>query len=265
MSNWYLPVPTKHEFEGYEFAPGKVVGQRAFNIGADQRSLRSVHVSHTWEDGVNHCYCAVLDKKGVCTPYHGCGFWAYHQGSTYPGGAVQGVIEGWGKVTIGTLGFRAEYAKIVAVHIPGYSDKMKEFRRERRSELLRPWKWMSWTGAMIVATAVFQYGWLVYSILYSEWLSILVAGIAMVCTSAAAYFSCLLEFRRWMTKLNLFQSNSPYISPQTIDRLRKQYPSVKFYGTRKEMLAAHPIDPEARQNAYKVGTDGSKDSEEGRR
>lgn len=44
-----------------------------------------------------------------------CGFWAYDEGSFTPHGKVIGVIEGYGKTTIGTKGFRAEKAKIVAL------------------------------------------------------------------------------------------------------------------------------------------------------
>lgn len=45
----------------------------------------------------------------------GCGFWAYDEHSFEEHGDVTGIVEAWGKVTIGTKGFRAEKAKVVAL------------------------------------------------------------------------------------------------------------------------------------------------------
>lgn len=44
-----------------------------------------------------------------------CGFWAYDEDGFTPQGSVIGVIEGYGKTTVGTKGFRAEKARIVAL------------------------------------------------------------------------------------------------------------------------------------------------------
>lgn len=45
-----------------------------------------------------------------------CGFWAYDDQDLFgPGGQVSGVISGYGKVTIGTKGFRVEKARIVGL------------------------------------------------------------------------------------------------------------------------------------------------------
>lgn len=44
-----------------------------------------------------------------------CGFWAYDEENHRPHGVVTGIIEAYGKVTIGTRGFRAEKARIVAL------------------------------------------------------------------------------------------------------------------------------------------------------
>lgn len=48
-------------------------------------------------------------------PDCGCGFWAYDEHSFSEHGDVVGVIEGYGRTTIGTKGFRCEKARIVAL------------------------------------------------------------------------------------------------------------------------------------------------------
>lgn len=44
-----------------------------------------------------------------------CGFWAYDEVAFKPHGQVTGVIEGYGRTTIGTKGFRCEKAKVVGL------------------------------------------------------------------------------------------------------------------------------------------------------
>lgn len=44
-----------------------------------------------------------------------CGFWAYDEAGFRALGTVVGVIEGYGKTTVGTKGFRCEKARIVAI------------------------------------------------------------------------------------------------------------------------------------------------------
>lgn len=48
-----------------------------------------------------------------------CGFWAYFEDGFAEHGEVVGVIEGYGRTTIGTRGFRAEKARIVAFSTKG--------------------------------------------------------------------------------------------------------------------------------------------------
>lgn len=66
-----------------------------------------------------------VDPKPVVTPPHelatcSCGFYAYFGDSNDYGSrtTLTGVVEAFGKVTIGTRGFRAEKARIVALVIP---------------------------------------------------------------------------------------------------------------------------------------------------
>lgn len=48
-------------------------------------------------------------------PSCACGFWAYDEASFTPQGEIVGVIDAYGKTTIGTKGFRAEKARILGL------------------------------------------------------------------------------------------------------------------------------------------------------
>jgi hypothetical protein len=57
----------------------------------------------------------VVDSGHRFDPSCECGFWAYDEAGFKAHGRVVGVIEGYGKTTVGTKGFRCEKARIVAL------------------------------------------------------------------------------------------------------------------------------------------------------
>lgn len=119
------------------FALGSVVGARSWKVTEDG-FLRSVHRDHVWVPGRNDAECLRFKSS----PYqygspmvfdrfepHGdsseffecqCGFYGYFDGSNdyYRPGRVAGMIEGFGETVIGTRGFRAMRAVIVALTFP---------------------------------------------------------------------------------------------------------------------------------------------------
>lgn len=73
-----------------------------------------------------------------------CGFWAYTTGEHYisvPGPAALGVVEAWGRIVIGPLGFRASHARILGLTFPD-SDKSTSAvsTLERLARVKHPWK-----------------------------------------------------------------------------------------------------------------------------
>lgn len=127
------------EFAGrdreYDFALGTIKGLRTWSAD-DQGRLRGVTYPVVWTPGENISRCMANDRDcgqpgcGFCAalaasaeaPRHNfdpecdCGFWAYDERNVKPhGDCITGVIEGYGRVTIGTKGFRCEKAKIVAL------------------------------------------------------------------------------------------------------------------------------------------------------
>lgn len=79
---------------------GEMDEARTYSTCGEEGCWRGTHPA-----GQRHAYDA------ECS----CGFWAYDEHSFEEYGDVTGIVEAWGKVTIGTKGFRAEKAKVVAL------------------------------------------------------------------------------------------------------------------------------------------------------
>ena len=101
---------------------GEIRALRTFQLSSDG-SLRPVaYTDVAWVDGANVANCDLCDHTPAA-PGCGCGFWAY--GSR--GGASQhraakhllAVVACWGRVVPGTLGLRAQYARIEAIWVSG--------------------------------------------------------------------------------------------------------------------------------------------------
>lgn len=61
-------------------------------------------------------HCTVPDPCSGADPSCKCGFWAYYDGAHWNERSIaRGVIEGYGPTTVGTKGFRAHKARILAL------------------------------------------------------------------------------------------------------------------------------------------------------
>jgi hypothetical protein len=101
---------------------GEIRALRTFQLSSDG-SLRPVaYTDVAWVDGANAANCDLCDHTPAA-PGCGCGFWAYGT----RGGASQhraakhllAVVACWGRVVPGTLGLRAQYARIEAIWVSG--------------------------------------------------------------------------------------------------------------------------------------------------
>ena len=128
------------EFGGPALVLGSVRGRRSFGVTADGR-LTGLYYSQVWRPGENRASC--LHDGGVVVRLpdgritvraasgreigtaHGlqgctCGFYAYYREDPYSTSRrISGVVEGYGRVVLGTAGFRAEKARILALLVPG--------------------------------------------------------------------------------------------------------------------------------------------------
>lgn len=130
---------TDSGFVGPALAAGSVLGVRAFGIDSLGR-LRGVAYSAVFRPGLNVARCfappagrwvpgSAGDMIWEPEPGHragtaecGCGYWAHYDGShSYDAPTrAAAVIEGHGLVTLGTSGFRAEKARLVALVPPAH-------------------------------------------------------------------------------------------------------------------------------------------------
>lgn len=120
------------------FYTGRLTGIRSFNV-TPKGELTGITYAGRWTNGENAAKCALSDKSywdgtdeaprsvnedpghQVASLGCSCGYYAYFDGNDneyYHGVNVEGLIEAWGKVTIGDKGFRAAQARIVALVIP---------------------------------------------------------------------------------------------------------------------------------------------------
>lgn len=127
------------DFNSAEFVVGTTKGIRVWRADSLGRLTGWTH-RQVWTPGENVATCKRGERSSVAyawmreydtdvkepepcesiTTDCGCGFWAYHSGTPDFGSdeGVVGICEGYGKTTIGTKGFRAEKARIVALAFP---------------------------------------------------------------------------------------------------------------------------------------------------
>ena len=90
-------------------------------IGAPSAATLSQYyraITYTYPAGIffGEPHCTEPNPCAGADPACNCGFWAYYSDGTWSGAApVRGVIEGYGKTTVGTKGFRCSKARILAL------------------------------------------------------------------------------------------------------------------------------------------------------
>lgn len=127
------------EFSGPALVLGSVRGRRSFGATA-MGHLTGVFHTQVWEPGENRAQCrhdgGVVEQRpdgrivvrtssvreiGTTHGLAGCtcGFYAYYRQDPYTTpGRLSGIVEGYGRVVLGTAGFRSEKARILALLLP---------------------------------------------------------------------------------------------------------------------------------------------------
>jgi len=128
-----VPSPLPGFDDEIKLYPTPVIGVRAFRLqvyGTEIKLSGPLFPNFLWQPGVNTRICYSLGSKGRA-PEHdlelcSCGFYAYHHHSGVSerdrsnSMSVIGIIEGSGKVMLGTKGFRANEARISALSMSKY-------------------------------------------------------------------------------------------------------------------------------------------------
>jgi hypothetical protein len=161
-----------------------------------------------------------------------CGFYAYFDGSNdynlylvlesmvetrKPASGFTGIIEGTGVVTVGSRGFRAEKARLVALVVPEVGS------------IGRPWRALFWW-----AIGLWDLAAMALSIIDGHhWLGALNGLAAMIVALAGFY-----RWRRWQAQHRMARACVGLLA-----KVRRNYPDVPFYPSEKAALKAHPLTP----------------------
>lgn len=249
------------DFSDRPLIAGSLVGLRSFGVDAYGR-LTGVNYRRVFTPEVNVARCAGDSRKGgfIIGPMHlaglscgcpmcrptvetaktapdhrvaqldcTCGFYAYFDREANPyhkNGNVLGLVEGFGNVTVGSRGFRAEKAKLVAL-IDETPTPLTLVKRHT-------WQfWLSFAGALSI---IF---WAVLDLRDTRWgLGSTELGLALI------LLTVLIAFRNkaFLAKSNPGKSN-PGKSARLSAEIRRNYADVPVYPSLTAALAEHPLTP----------------------
>lgn len=269
------------EFNDRPFVAGTVVGYRAFDVDSLGR-LTGPQYGGVFKPGENVAVChtpvtfstqmsrmqARIDAMilgGTTTSAafaptpvneepdhtvgslaHSCGYYAYFDGdNTYSmSSRVEAVVEGYGTVTVGSRGFKAEKARLVALVLP---DERHQSKRHARYD-----RW-----------ADFAYRHEAWGTTAEVLLAMLGIFVASMCIAGAddagspwpllglPSATSMLYGSYWLLRLwrhGLHRSH-PLIHPELtcvsrgpgwVGLVRRNYPDVPTYPTLKDAMKAHP-------------------------
>jgi hypothetical protein len=197
------------------------------------------------QDGFNWARCEGLD------PECGCGYYAYHAGHPgqpsygFVGGVgyrVGGVIEGYGKVILGSQGFRAQKARIRAIYYPDTSPgdvRVTELRNQLNADMqlldrliddgnvtgLCNGAVISLVGAVATTAAALAH--------HRLWAAAtaLAVGIAILSEKASrrVYAKDLANLRALRDGVVEELKRVPDTFSVSVERMKLNYPDVEFY------------------------------------
>lgn len=185
-----------------------------------------------------------------------CGFYAYHTGRTSYGVAgasgmrVDGVVEGYGKVILGTAGYRAQKARILAVVLPAPSDAAKHRDsvlrtiRDLEAQLQenRPW----------VSNATLTYA--LSSLMALAFYPVAAHAAALVAGALAtmavfteryardAWRQVRVDLVKALVDLKAEYAKLPHDFTPAIMACRKNYPDVQFFDSMDELEATYTVE-----------------------
>ena len=192
--------------------------------------------------------CDGLDPK--C----GCGFYAYHQGTIKyaaqgPGLRVEGIVEAYGKMVVGPLGYRAQKARIKAILVPwsptsAYAEALRlQYRRAIKDlEQVRDTYRRRYSRRSVAYAAS--------AIILALNGSLASFGVAAALATLAAITQ--IEHREFKSKWTDYHEadvenlrhaleSIPDNYDDAIQEMIRRYPSVRFFVDRAKMEEEFPI------------------------
>lgn len=215
------------------FILGSLIAHRTFNIDTLGR-LRSPQYENTIiTPGENIASCDrssyyKKDPDHVATIDCTCGWYCYwDRKSRYTDGKVFAIIEGYGRATVGTKGFRAQKMKVLAI----VDDRPPKYEVMVRFGSYIP-EWAGWTGLFlgVVALGFFISGFFTFPF----WVSVLsMMGMAIGAWTALCRMA--------------YESNEEALGSHTIpqyrrmDLFKRAYPDVKVFRSERAALRHYKV------------------------
>lgn len=203
------------------------------------------------------------DRCEGLDPECACGFYAYHDGHTQyamsgPGCRVQAVVEGYGRVVLGTLGYRAEKARILGVVKPPETEAAR--RRHQMEEQIislqqtleavkaRPHVLLGRNPRRIEALAVFGALMAAIAPLRVAPAFLLWAG-ALVTSTIIFKRAFQSEYQQTVAAIEqAIKSYEEQIAALPVDysshleKAMANYPSVQWFDTFEDLMKAYPCE-----------------------
>lgn len=168
----------------------------------------------------------------------GCGFWAFFDGSNdyyTHGETVAAIVEGYGTVTVGTRGFRAEKARIAALIIPE--------RNPQSGRLFAAWRrfalWADRTPGLVIPVSIPTFVGGVAGSAAMVDVGAFWAIPLLILLAAFAALSCVASFKGIDYRYDDMRSGRE--SFVDYDRVRRNYADVPVFPSVKAALKAFPV------------------------
>lgn len=267
--------------ETVKFAAGRIRGLRSFKVlPRDGSHILAGCVCpvqwHAEGNEAEHWATTIWDlyppgggKHKVAGKDCHCGFYAHTDGKddyrVYQN-TVTGIIEGWGRVTIGSRGFRAEKARIVAF----IDDKPEKFEPEPLPEkpVLEHSRWerlllwlavknekvgvpLVWTLILAPSLLGVLFGWLALGLAFAALLAVM-AGVSLLMdkgddlatADAHVLLQWALECKHVESKNLLAETyNGSRQRAKGVDEVlaKAEFKDIPVYRTLEEALEKHPL------------------------
>ena len=199
--------------------------------------------------GYSSTGCGDGNLNSMVHPDCTCGFYAYHNQRSVGygvrhGARVLAVVEGYGKLVVGTLGYRAQKARIVAVVPPTPHEATDRQRRVKRaiSDIDDVLAEDNEKGNLTQGTALLAAMGVAFSVLAPPFGGALLVGAAVnhhatKTTRTYARNQLMLHRQRLVKEYDALPTD--YV--ETMALCRENYPDIEYYATANEMLGAHKI------------------------
>jgi hypothetical protein len=180
-----------------------------------------------------------------------CGFYGYYDGSDdfKRDATVSAVVEGYGEVLIGTRGFRASKARVLALCIPEAA--AVEPKKPKRTLPLVRWfakhdSWGSTAFAVGLAGLLF---WGIGAVVDASQGTLLEAGILGPLALLFGYLGLTAflsldydDSRRADSFVRAVREIIGTLSPEMIAKIRRNYPDVPIFTSFESMITEYPPD-----------------------